>query len=165
MQKEARKTRSDKKIDVKPTVSLVLKNQLFNLSQLFNEPVKDVAEHLCIEAAKSKLIIEDICQWFRKNYVYKNTVAIGDPTRPKLKIKSRGDTSKVTIRFKQNDFDVLSNLAHALDITPTGAAGVLIRMTLRNYVFMNEFVQKYFTHLSEDRKRKIDVFLKGITGN
>ncbi|MBM7607596.1 hypothetical protein JOD29_000840 [Lysinibacillus composti] len=165
MQKEERKVRSDKKIDVKPTVSIILKNQLFTLSQLFDEPVKDVAEHICKEAANSKFIIEDICKWFRRNYFYRNTVALGDPNRPKLKIKSRGETSKVTIRFKRNDYDVLCNLAHALDITPTSTAGVLIRMSIRNPKFMSEFVQMYFSHLGEDRKRKIDLFLKGIHEN
>jgi len=165
VQKEERKVRSDKKIDVKPTVPIVLKNQLFTLSHLLNEPVKDVAEQLCKDAAKSKVIIDEICRWFRRNYIYKNVVAIGDPDRPRLRLIIQGEKSKVTIRFKRNDYDELCNLAHALDITPTSTAGVLIRMSLRNIDFMTEFVQTYFSHLSENRKRKIDLFLKGIHDN
>ncbi|MCE4045779.1 hypothetical protein LXM56_16820 [Lysinibacillus fusiformis] len=39
---------------------------------------------------------------------------------------------KVMIKFKQRDFDQLSVLAFALDITPTTTAAVLIRVTLGN---------------------------------
>lgn len=44
---------------------------------------------------------------------------------------------------------------HALDITLTSTARVLIRMSIRNPKFMAEFVQMYFSHLIVDRKRKI----------
>ncbi|MEK4255397.1 hypothetical protein [Ureibacillus sp. FSL K6-2830] len=157
---EGRKTRSDKKIDVKPTISKNLKNQLYTFAFLCNEPVKDVAERLCIRGATSKVIIEEICQWFRRDYLYKNTLVIGDPNRKKLKIHIQGESAKVTIRFKQNDYDLLCKLAHALDLTPTTTAAVLIRMTLYNVEFMQKYAYDNLSQLSDERKKKIEVLLK-----
>jgi len=159
-----RKTRSDKKIDVKPTMSIDLKNQLYSFAYLCDEPVKDVAEKLCVDGATSKVIIDDICKWFRRNYIYYNTVAVGDPERPRLKINIKGESSKVTIRFRREDYDVLCNLAHALDITPTSTTGLLIKVSLCNVEFMQQYAHDYLMHLSDERKKKIDVFLNQVWG-
>ena len=159
-----RKTRSDKKVDVKPTLSVNLKNQLYSFAYLCDEPVKDVAEKLCLDAATSKVIIDDICKWFRRNYIYHNTVAVGDPERPKLKISIKGESSKVTIRFVREDYDLLCDIAHALDITPTSTAGLLIKVSLSNVEFMQQYAYEHLIHLSDDQKKKIDVFLNKLWG-
>lgn len=157
-----RKTRSDKKIDVKPTMSINLKNQLYSFAYLCDEPVKDVAEKLCVDAAISKVIIDDICKWFRRNYIYHNTVAVGDSERPKLKINIKGESSKVTIRFVREDYDLLCELAHALDITPTSTAGLLIKVSLYNVEFMQQYAHDHLMHLSDKQKKDIDVFLNKL---
>jgi len=160
-----RKTRSDKKVDVKPTLSVNLKNQLNSFAFLCNEPIKDVAEKLCVDGATSKVIIDDICKWFRRNYLYNNTITIGDAERPKLKINIRGETAKATIRFKKKDYDLLCELAHALDVTPTTTSGILIKTTLTNVEFMQQYAHDHLMHLSNERKKKIDVFLNKLWGN
>jgi len=159
-----RKQRSDKKIDVKPTMSIDLKNQLYSFAYLSGEPVKDVAEKLCVYGATSKEIIDDICKWFRRNYIYNNTIAIGNSERPKLKINIQGESDKVTIRFKQNDYDLLCELAHALDATPTSTSGILIKSTLTNIEFMQQYAQKHLMHLTDKKKKEIDLFLNRIWG-
>ena len=135
-----RKERSDKKVDVKPTMSLELKSKLYQLAELCNEPVKDVGERLCVEGLKSKIIIEILCKWLRRNYYYNNTIALGHIERPRLKLKALGETGKVTIRFTKNDYDKLRDLAYALDITPSATATVLIRLTMNSVEFMENFV-------------------------
>lgn len=165
MKKEGeRKTRSDKKIDVKPTLSVDFKNQLYTFAYLCNEPVKDVAEKLVIDGATSKVVIDDICKWFRRNYNYSNTVAIGDADRPKLKFNYTGKTEKVTIRFKKEDYDLLSDIAYALDLTPTSTAALLIRVSLINIEFMQQYCTKHLMNLSNEKKKKIDVFLNQLWG-
>jgi len=159
-----RKTRSDKKIDVKPTMSINLKNQLYSFAYLCDEPVKDIAEKISVDAATSKVIMDDICKWFRRNYLYNNTVVVGNQERPRLKIKILGESEKVTIRFKQTDYDLLCELAHALDITPTSTAGLLIRVSLSNVEFMQQYAHDHLLHLSNERKQKIDVFLNKFWG-
>lgn len=139
-----RKVRSDKKVDVKPTMSLALKKQLYEFANICNEPVKDIAERLCVDGLTSIVIIDTICKWLRRNYYYKDTIAIGHSERPRLKLKARGETGKVTIRFNIKDYDKLSELAHALDITPSATATVLIRLTLKNAEFMDKFVDNLY---------------------
>lgn len=159
-----RKTRSDKKVDVKPTMTLELKNNLYTFSRLCNEPVKDVAEKLVMDAATSKVVIDDICRWFRRDYRYGNTVVVGNANRPKLKMIYNDVTSKVTIRFKREDYDLICNLAHALDLTPTSTAGLLIRVSLKNIDFMQQYCTKHLMELSGERKKKVDVFLNQLWG-
>lgn len=135
-----RQIRSDKKVDVKPTMSITLKNQLYNFADRCNEPVKDIAERLCVQGMVSGDVMEEMCKWLRRDYFYKNTHVMGYMERPKLKIKSNGETNKVTMRLKQTDYDKLSELAYALDITATSTAAVLIRMASKNDSFMTAFI-------------------------
>ncbi len=136
-----RQTRSDKKVDVKATMSVKLKRQLYSFAELCNEPVKDIAERLCIRGSVSRFVIADVCKWLRYDYRFKRTLAIGDINRPKLQLVPSGETSRVSLRFNANDYDQLCNLARALDITPSSTATMLIRVATSNDDFMNEFVE------------------------
>lgn len=149
-----RSKRSDKKVDVKPTMSLGLKDALYAFASLCNEPVKNIAERLCIDAMISRDIIEDILIWFRRDYIYRDTVVLGNLENPKLKVMFPSETGKVTIKFKQVDYDKLCELAYALDITPTSTATVLIRMATKNPIFMNLFVDRLH-HVSRLKKEDI----------
>lgn len=158
---EERKTRSDKKVDVKPTMSLVLKRQLYEIARLSNEPVKDIAERLCVEAMTSKFIAEELCKWLRRNYYYNSTIVIGHKERPRLKLTFKGETGKVTIRFLKCDYDQLSELAYALDINPTATAAILIRLTIRNKEFMEMFVNN-LNKVNERERIEVMRFLNRI---
>lgn len=154
-----RKQRSDKKIDVKPTVSLEFKRNLYTFAYLCDEPVKDVAERLILEGLFSKLIIDQFCKWLRRDYYYNNAVAVGHQDRPKLKILYAGETSKISIKLLREDYDILSDLAHALDVPPTTAAGMIIKMTLNSVTFMRDYVQTFLRHLDSEKKRQIEALL------
>lgn len=158
---EERKTRSDKKVDVKPTMSLVLKRQLYEFARLCNEPVKDIAERLCVDALTSKCIMDELCKWLRRNYYYNNTIVIGYKERPRLKLTFQGETGKVTIRFLKCDYDQLSDLAYSLDINPSATAAVLIRLTIRNKEFMEMFVSN-LNKVNERERFEVMRFLNRI---
>lgn len=153
-------TRSDKKVDVKPTISESLKTNLYNFAEICDEPVKDAAERLCNSGAVSEIIINEIRKWFRRDYRWNSTITMGYPERPKLRITVQPNKGKVTIKFKQRDFDQLSVLAFALDITPTTTAAVLIRVTLGNKRFMQWYLSKFMLHLDEMKIRQIYRLLK-----
>ncbi|MBD8521778.1 hypothetical protein IAI09_13125 [Lysinibacillus fusiformis] len=153
-------TRSDKKVDVKPTISESLKTTLYKFADICDEPVKDVAERLCNTGAVSEFVVEEIRKWFRRDYRWKDTITMGYPERPKLRITVQPNKGKVTIKFKQRDFDQLSVLAFALDITPTTTAAVLIRVTLGNKKFMQWYLSNFLRHLDEMEIRKIYRLLK-----
>ena len=155
-----RKVRSDKKVDVKPTMSIALKEQLYHFAYLSNEPVKDAAERLCIKGAVSEHIITNIRQWFRRDYHRPNCITTGYLDRPRLKLITKGEVGKVTIKFPQESYDLLCRLAFSLDLTPTSTATVLIKVTLNNNDFMNEYISNYLGHLSNQRVKEIKSFLK-----
>ena len=142
-----RKQRVDKKVEIKPTLSLDFKKQLYAFAELCGEPVKEIAERLCVKGMFADEIITDIRGWFRRDYKYStaigrnfNKIAFGDEERPKLKITLQGDTSKITMRLYKEEADQLSQLAFALDLTVSSTVSVLLRMTTKNDEFMNKFV-------------------------
>lgn len=160
---ETRKVRSDKKVDVKPTMSIKLKRQLYKLSELCDEPVKDVAERLCEKGSVSLEIVDDICSWFRRDYFVGPAIYKGYLERPRLKLILGEDTEKVTIKFPQYTYDQICTLAFSLDLSPTTTTAVLIKRTINNRQFMFDFV-KAMTHLSNAEKNVIHVFLRKVWG-
>ena len=150
-----RKVRSDKKVDVKPTISTALKEKLYTFAYLCNEPVKDIAEKLCTDATESKFVIDEICKWFRRKYIYSNRLVYGYMDRPKLKLITNGETSKVTIKFVQNNYEKVKELSNALDLTPTSTAAVLIKITLQNREFMEYYINKHLQYLTKSKVEAI----------
>jgi len=160
-----RKVRSGKKIDVKPTMSIALKNQLYMFAHLCELPVKDIAEQLCEIATTSEYIIEDICQWFRREYRFKNHITSGFLERPRLKLIFKGETGKVSVKFRQDAYDALSLLAFSLDLPPTTTATVLLKRTLYHRDFMEQFIRSELKHLNEQQKNEVKLFLWQVWGS
>lgn len=151
--------RSDKKVDLKATMSLQSKERLYQFAEMCEEPVKDVAERLCALGSDSQYVIDDIRGWFRRNYYYKNSIVIGYLERPKLTIISLGETSKVSIKFHKENYDKLCAVAYALDITPSSTASVLIVTSLKNHAFMDDYIAYHLQHLEENSLKEIRQFL------
>lgn len=158
-----RKTRSDKKIDVKPTLTVKSKRQLYMLCELCELPVKDVAEQLCERACTSPLILDDIHGWFRRDYFCPPAIHKGYIDRPRLKLLFREETIKVHTRLRQDAYDQLCDLAYSLDLPPTTTAAFLIKNTLKNREFMFEYVRSMH-HLSNEQKNDVHTFLRKIWG-
>lgn len=158
-----RKVRSDKKVDVKPTMSIKLKRQLYKFSELCEMPIKDVGEQLCEKASVSPLILEDIHQWFRRDYFCPPAIHKGYLERPRLKLLFGDETGKVSIKFPQATFDQLCKLAFSLDLSPTTTATILIKRSLHNREFMFDYVRT-LKHLSNEEKNDVHAFLRKIWG-
>ena len=166
-----RKQRVDKKVEIKPTLSLDFKKQLYAFAELCNEPVKEVAERLCVKGMISDTIIKDIRGWFRRDYKYGtaigrgfNKIAFGEEERPKLKITLQGDTSKITMRLFKEEADQLAQLAFALDLTISSTVSVLLRVTTRNNDFMNLFVDDMGYELDKSRMKEVKQFVNRYWG-
>ena len=158
-----RKTRSDKKKDVKPTLTVKSKRQLYKFCELCELPVKVVAEQLCEKACTSSLILDDINGWFRRDYFCAPAIHKGYPERPRLKLIFHEETEKVNMRLRQTTYDQLCDLAYALDLPPTTTAAVLIKMTMKNREFMFEYVRT-MNHLSNEQKNTVHALLRKIWG-
>lgn len=138
----------------------MLKTRLYRFAEFCDEPVKDVAERLCVDGAVSSIVIDEIKIWFRRDYRRKNTITMGHLERPRLKVSTSINRGKVTIKFKQRDFDQLSTLAYSLDLTPTTTAAILIRMALDSKLFMQWYIGTYLKHLGTEEIRQIYKLLK-----
>lgn len=162
-----RKVRSDKKRDVKPTVPLTLKECIDRLSYITNRPIKDISEEICIYGLYSRKVIELLSEKFRRNYTFKNTMFIGNLNRDSIqKEKIKGLKDRITIRFKQNEYEKIYSLSFSLDVTPSRATALLLDATIRNSEFINQFLEKYVVaELDENRQRELKAILKFINKN
>lgn len=139
----SRKTRSDKKRDVKPVIALHLKDTIYNLSHILEAPVKDVAETLCIHGVQSKEIIDQLSINFKRSARLSNTIYFGDVENESLQRRTDKSThERITIKFKQEDFEDMALLAYALDVTPSRAVALLLAVSITNsdtlYTLLNE---------------------------
>lgn len=162
-----RKTRSDKKRDVKPTISNNLRECVYRLSYITNTPVKDVVEILCEKGLKSRKVIDYLSQYFRRNFQFLNTVFIGNFERESLQHKYQsGKNVRITTRFNQNIYEDISSLAYALDVTPSKATALLLEASVRNTNILNAFVKTYLHgQVDDSRMKELKQVLKYINKN
>lgn len=162
-----RKVRSDKKRDVKPTISNNLRECIYRLSYITNTPVKDVVEILCEKGLKSRKVIDYLSQHFRRNFQFLNTVFIGNYERESLQHKYQsGKNVRITTRFNSNIYEDISSLAYALDVTPSKATALLLEASVRNTNILNAFVKTYLHgQVDNSRMKELKQVLKYINKN
>ncbi|MED3677060.1 MULTISPECIES: hypothetical protein [Bacillati] len=167
MMKKKRKTRSDKKRDVKPTISYDLKQCIYRLSYITNTPVKDVVEILCEKGLKSKKVIDQLSKYFRRNLQYRNTFYMGDSQRESLQRKNYSvHNERITTRFSQQTFENIKSLSDALDVTPTMATALLLNASVKNTNIINAFVKHYLSNeIDAKRMKELKQVLKFINKN
>ncbi|WP_455678127.1 hypothetical protein [Sharpea azabuensis] len=167
METTKRKIRSDKKRDIKPTISVNLKDCLYRLSFITNTPVKDVGEILCVKGLKSRIVMEYLSNYFRRDYKYKSTIYMGDLERESLQRKFQsGKNERITIRFKNETYENISYLSHALDVTPSRATAILLDASVRNTNILNAYVKLYLhEYIDDTRMKELKQVLKYINNN
>lgn len=144
MGESLRKQRSDKKIDCKPTISIGLKECIYRISYITYTPVKDVAEKICLTGLRSKKVLDILSNHFRRDFRVNNTYYIGDFQRESLqKQKINAPTERISIRFTQQDFEIIRALAYALDVTPSKAVAILLDVTIHETNFIDRLAKNY----------------------
>lgn len=152
---QVRKVRSDKKRDIKPTISVELKNCVYRLSYISNTPVKDVVEIICEKGLQSRKVLEHLSQHFRRNYQFMNTIYIGDLGRESLQRKSQSKKNeRITTRFTQDTYEEIKHLSVALDVTPSKATALLLDASIRNTNLINSFVKNYLNGTLDKMRMK-----------
>lgn len=162
-----RKPRCDKKRDVKPTISINLKDCIYRLSYITNTPVKDVAEILCEKGLQSRKVIDYLSKFFRRDLQFLNTIYIGDLERVSLQRKYQSrKNERITTRFTEATYENISSLSRALDVTPSKATALLLDASIRNTNLLNAFVKCYLhKHVDEARMKELKQVLKYINKN
>ncbi|KYD11424.1 hypothetical protein B4102_2152 [Heyndrickxia sporothermodurans] len=162
-----RATRSDKKRDIKPTISTDLKNCVYRLSYVTNTPVKDVVETFCEKGLQSRIVIEYLSCYFRRDYQYLNTLYLGDPGRESLQRKYQSNQNvRISTRVNRDTYEEIRNLSDALDVTPSKTTALLLDASIRNTNLINAYVKTYLhQHISNNRMKELKEVLKYINNN
>lgn len=139
-----RKKRKDAKIDIKPTIPLLLKDSIYRLAYITNIPVKDVGEHLVIAAINDIDIISSISNFFQRDIRINSTLYFGNSANPNVKKRSApGTCDRISLRLTQNTNNVIEALAYALRCTPTRACAILVENGMHDFTIVNNFVRDY----------------------
>lgn len=162
-----RKVRSDKKRDVKPTISEQLRETVYRISYITNIPVKDIAETICNHGITSRKVMDNLSANFRRTVRLRNTLYMGVLERPSLQRKRfTGRTERISIRFQQDDYENITTLAFALDVTPSRATALLLDASIRDSDFINYYIRDYLkTQLNDHRMTELKKVLKYINKN
>lgn len=162
-----RKPRSDKKRDVKPTISTNLKNCIYRLSYITDTPVKDVVEVLCEKGLKSRKVMDYLSNFFRRDLQFLNTIYIGNLEKESLQRRYQsGKNERITTRLSQVIYEDICSLSNALDVTPSKGTALLLDASIRNTNLLNAFVKSYLhDHIDETRMKELKQVLKYINKN
>ncbi|MDM5200387.1 hypothetical protein QUF79_20435 [Fictibacillus enclensis] len=80
--------------------------------------MKNVSKIICINGLYSKKVLDNLSTKFRRSYRFKQTVYIGNAALLAERTKKRKvKTTRLTIRFKQEQYEMIADLALALDTT------------------------------------------------
>lgn len=145
MEERVRKVRSDKKREVKPTITMSLYECIDRLSYMTTNPIKDVAEEICVLGLQSEKTIELLAHYFRRDYwIRERTLIRGDVSRSPYTLKD-GNSQKrrISIRFSQPIHDKLSELAYALDMTVSSATALLLKTAIYESTIFVDYVLKH----------------------
>lgn len=160
-----RKTRSDKKRGVKPTICVQLKSAIYRLAYITNTPVKDVCEKIVQTALADSNIIGHLALNFRRDIKINNTIYIGHYDVAPPKRWDDCNTERISLRLKEEDYELLCALAYALDCRPTRACGILIGIGMRDYKFVNNYVKRYLHgKLSEREMKELRKIMRYVNG-
>lgn len=159
--------RSDKKRDIKPTVSIFLKDVIYRLANLTYLPVKDVAQRLTISVLNDRKVIEHLSQYFKRDYLFQNTVFCGFIENADIIKRKNEPSSRITIRFTQREHEALVRLSFALDCSVSRTVALLLQIATQNIRFINAFIKQYLqAEITERQMRELREIIKyvGETG-
>lgn len=142
-----RKTRSDKKREVKPTISAYIKRNLFTLAKIVDLPLKDVALIMIGDGLFDDRVLKEFQPLMVSNFCIGNTTYIGNRENHPISIKYRGGKEKISIRFPSIVYENLRNLSFAIGAPPTTTASLMLRKAMFNSSFMESHVIEYSRHI------------------
>lgn len=159
-----RQSRSDRKRDIKPTVTVQLRDCIYRLSFITDAPVKDVIEAILIDGSQRKKPLSHLSQYFLRDTRIGSTVYIGDNNR--IPVGRQGDNEKtirISTRVTQGMYADLEAVAYAMGCSVSKACTLLLDATVRDVDFVNDFVKEFFeANLDDKRMKELEKVLKYI---
>ncbi len=158
-----RKTRSDIKKDVKPTIRIELKDAIYRLSYITQTAVKDVVAVMIEYAMNDSNTISNLSKHFKRDVRINNTLFIGNLKCTPISKRETGDCERVSTRLKSNTYHVVAAFAYALDSNPSRVSAILLNAAMHDINFINGYVKKYLDkHITESQMRELKEILKYI---
>ncbi|MBQ0139856.1 MAG: hypothetical protein KBT36_11195 [Kurthia sp.] len=159
---------SKKKFDIKPTVSINIKAAIYRVSDITKAPVKDVAEYITALVIRDRKAIEHLRPYFKRNYHFdKHSIYFGDISNQSVvKRNNEEPGERITIRFKQEDYAIISNLSHALDCTKSRTVAVCLEIGILNIRYVNTYIKNYLRkELTEWQMQELHILMRELREN
>lgn len=158
--KKDRKIRSDKKREIRPTLSSYVKEDIYTYSYLTEQPVKDVCVFLLSEGLQNDKILGGFQSIMLHDFQVGNTVYIGNrkggfPVRLKWDL----ETGRITTKLTQDLYEQLNRLSYAIDLSVSSTCALMLKSVLYSYEFMDEHLLLYKRVLDKKRYNELEKFL------
>lgn len=160
----SRQSRSDRKRDIKPTVTVQLRDCIYRLSFITDAPVKDVIEAILIDGSQRKKPLSHLSQYFLRDMRIGSTVYMGDNDRVPVGRRGANEkTVRISTRVTQSMYADLEGVAFAMGCSVSKACALLIDATVRDVDFVNDFAREYLEdRVDEERMKELKRVLKYI---
>lgn len=156
-EKKERATRSDKKKDIRPTVPYSLYDCISRLSYVVDTPMKDIGVTLCKKALYTTQTMEKVSTYFKRDYwATSSKLYLGDLDSHIFKFEKGLKKRRLTMRFKQKDYEQIARLAYSLDTTLSTATAILLFYAVKNVDIVNAYVShKVSKRLDPQRMKQL----------
>lgn len=158
-----RKTRSDKKMDVKPTISIELKDSVYRIAFIKKQAVKRVCEELVWHGLYgNKEILKGLSHYFKRTIQLQDTIYRGDLENETLYDVTGEKNERISFRVTQAVHEFLYNLSYILNCSVSKVAGVLIYEAITDGAFIESYLQSYLNSLDTPRKKELKQLIQYI---
>ncbi|MGG3942891.1 hypothetical protein ABEV54_15785 [Peribacillus psychrosaccharolyticus] len=136
---------NDKYREVKPAVSLKMKETLLRISSITHTSLNEVAIEICESGVVSKKVIDEMSPHFQHSIWLDQTLYRGSQTCPSiLNTMIAKPKGRIALQFSEISFENIRKLSYALEVTPSTATEVLLDISLKNGEFINDYVRHFF---------------------
>lgn len=162
-----RKKRKDAKRDIRPTVHADLYECLTHVSYITCTPVKNVGEEIIEKGINNIQVLEYLSKYFQKDYWFNNRLFVGQGELGlERTIRVTGEKKRVAMRFSQEVYDKIAELAYVMGLTVSSATHLILESSIKNSLILHEYVESYIDRtLDENRKKALKDVLKFINDN
>lgn len=155
-----RKVRSDKKREVKPTVSQSIYNCISDISYITNTPMGEFSVYLIEEGIQSLEVMDILSKEFQRPYHFNDyhiMMGIRDTPRSRV-IKQSGQTSRLPIRINKWLDIKIENVAYALGATHTSATYSILKIAIKNTKIIDKYLAKnIYDNLDKARQKQLKI--------
>lgn len=163
MNRGERKTRSDKKKEVKALLPIELKDFIYRISYVTHTPIKDIGDQLCSLALQNEKIINELSQHFQRGIHFNNIFYNGTNGTPRIPKRFDGAKDRISMRLSQRLFELVAVISYALDCQPSRTVAVLLQKIVMDRALMTTYInQSLPDRLTMHQQRELGAILSYI---